>query len=180
MFPELTTERFFLQQIMSDDLPFVFEGLSHPDVIRFYGVRYHSLEAAQAQMYWYKKLWTDGAGVAWKIIDKQSGEKVGDIAVYSYNEVHNKAEIGFWVLPQFWNKGIITETLKPVIRYWQKERGLHRLEAFVEEGNDASNRVLEKAGFIYEGTMRDCEIKDGKYISLHIYALLANKNILPK
>jgi [ribosomal protein S5]-alanine N-acetyltransferase len=59
-----------------------------------------------------------------------------------------------------------------VIDYWQKEKQLHRLEAFIETENEASIRLLEKAGFTLEGTMRDCEIKFGKYISLHIYSLI--------
>jgi [ribosomal protein S5]-alanine N-acetyltransferase len=59
-----------------------------------------------------------------------------------------------------------------VIEYWQKEKQLHRLEAFIETENEASIRLLEKSGFTLEGTMRDCEIKFGKYISLHIYSLI--------
>ncbi len=56
--------------------------------------------------------------------------------------------------------------------YWKNEKSLHRLEAFVEEGNKASSRLLEKAGFRYEGMMQDCEIKDGRFISLLIYAII--------
>lgn len=177
MFPELSTERFLLQRILPEDQAFVFEGLSHPQVIPFYGVRYDSFEAAKAQMDWYEKLWREGSGVPWKIVDKETKEKIGVIAVYHYQPVHKKAEIGFWLLPQFWHKGIATETLKAVINYWQKRKGLHRLEAFVEEGNKASDAVLKKIGFAYEGTMRECEIKNGKYISLRMYSLLSSDKV---
>ena len=50
MFPTLTTVRFLLQQVLPEDQQFVFEGLSHPDIIRFYGVRFDSFEAAGKQM----------------------------------------------------------------------------------------------------------------------------------
>jgi ribosomal-protein-alanine N-acetyltransferase len=60
-----------------------------------------------------------------------------------------------------------------VIEYWQNTKGVHRIEAFVEEENTGSINVLRKAGFQYEGTMRDCEIKFGRFISLHIYSLLS-------
>ena len=83
-------------------------------------------------------------------------------------------ELGFWIFPQYWNKGIATEVLKAVIDYCQQQKDIHRLEAFVEEGNAASSKVLEKVGFIYEGTMRDCEIKNGKFVSLLIYALVSS------
>lgn len=172
MFPLLTTERLLLQEIEPKDQGFIFEGLSHPEVIPFYGVRYDSFDATKAQMDWYRQLTEQGSGLAWKLVEKQSGEKIGVIATYAYKPEHNKAEVGFWLLPTFWNKGLAAEALKSVIAYWKEEKSLHRLEAFVEEGNKASCKLLEKSGFLYEGTMRDCEIKNGAYISLRIYALI--------
>src|SRR5436190_9017288 len=174
MFLELATQRFLLQQVLPEDQQFIFEGLSHPDVIPFYGVRYDTLEATTKQMEWYEKSYNDGTGGPWKIIGKATGEKIGVIAYYFHKLEHKKAEVGFWIFPQYWNKGIATEVLKAVIDYCQQQKDIHRLEAFVEEGNAASSKVLEKVGFIYEGTMRDCEIKNGKFVSLLIYALVSS------
>jgi len=175
MLTELSTERFLLQRIQPDDQQFIFEGLSHPDIIPFYGVRYDSFEDTKKQMEWYEKSYRDGTGGPWKIVDKITGEKIGVVAYYYHKAEHKKAEVGFWLLPEYWNKGVTTEVLKAVIEYCRKEKDIHRLEAFVEEGNIASSKVLEKLGFVYEGTMKDCEIKNGKYISLLIYALLSQK-----
>lgn len=175
MFPQLTTERFLLQQVLPEDQGFIFAGLSHPDVIRFYGVQYTSFEATGVQMEWYEKMRAEGWGLPWKIVDRSSGEKMGVISIYYYKPEHNKAEVGFWLLPAYWNKGIILEALKAAIDYWRFQKKLHRLEAFVEQGNTASSKLLEKAGFLYEGTMQDCEMKNGKYISLLVYAMILSK-----
>ncbi|MFN2439063.1 MAG: GNAT family N-acetyltransferase [Chitinophagaceae bacterium] len=172
MFPELNTKRLLLQQIKPEDQQFIFEGLSHPDVIPFYGVRYGSFEATKVQMNWYYKMFEEGSGISWKIVEKLTNKKLGVISIYFYKPEYNKAEIGFWLLPQFWHKGFATEALREAVSYWKTEKKLHRLEGFVEQGNRASIRFLEKAGFAHEGTMRDCEIKNGKYISLLIYALI--------
>jgi [ribosomal protein S5]-alanine N-acetyltransferase len=172
MFPQLTTERLCLQPITNEDQQFIFKGLSHPDVIPFYGVQYTSFESAKAQTEWYDKIWAEGSGIPWKIVDRTSGEKLGVLSVYYYKPEHNKAEVGFWLMPSHWNRGIALESLNAAIDYWQSQKNLHRLEAFVEEGNHASSKVLEKAGFVYEGTMKDCEFKNGNYISLLIYALI--------
>jgi len=172
MVPELTTERFLLQQVVPEDQQFIFEGLSHPDIIPFYGVRYDSFDDTKKQMDWYEKSYKEGTGGPWKIIDRNTGEKIGVVAYYYHKTEHKKAEVGFWLFPQYWNRGVTTEVLKKVIEYCQKEKDIHRLEAFVEEMNIASRKVLEKLGFVYEGTMKDCEIKNGKYISLLIYALI--------
>lgn len=172
MAPNLVTSRLLLHEIKPEDQPFVFKGLSHPEVIPFYGVRYHSLEETSAQMAWYKTMEEDGSGIPWKISHLQTGESIGVICIYYYKPEHNKAEVGFWLLPKYWNKGFALEALNAAIDYWKNEKGLHRLEAFVEEGNNASSKLLKKAGFGYEGTMRDCEIKNGRYISLEIYSLI--------
>jgi ribosomal-protein-alanine N-acetyltransferase len=172
MVKELTTQRLLLQQIQPEDQRFIYEGLSHPDVIPFYGVRYDSFEATKTQMEWYAKACEEDTGGPWKIVDKVSGEKLGVIAYYFHKKEHRKAEVGFWLLPQYWGKGIVSEAMQQLIQYCKNEKNIHRLEAFVEEGNKASCRVLEKANFKYEGTMKDCEIKNGSFVSLLIYALI--------
>jgi ribosomal-protein-alanine N-acetyltransferase len=171
--PPLTTDRFTLQRIEPEDQPFIFEGLSHPQVIPFYGVRYDSLEATQAQMDFYEALERDGTGQWWKIVSRQSQEALGAIGYNHYQAQHRKAELGYWLLPRFWKQGIITEVMPALLRYMRRERGIHRIEALVEEGNTASHRLLERMGFLHEGTLRDCELKDGHYISLRIYSLLS-------
>lgn len=172
MFPQLTTARCFLQQVLPHDQQFILEGLSHPDVIAFYGVRYDSFEATKAQIDWYDKMLEEGTGIGWKIVNKHTAENIGVLSIYFYKPEHNKAEVGFWLLPHYWNRGFASEALKPVVEYWKAEKGLHRLEGFVEKGNKAGSKLLEKNGFQYEGTMFDCEMKNGKYISLSIYGLI--------
>jgi ribosomal-protein-alanine N-acetyltransferase len=173
MKPELTTERFKLQQIEPEDQQFIYEGLSNPDVIPFYGVRYDSFEETKAQMDFYANLCATGTGCWWKIVEKATGNKLGAVGYNNFNAQHNKAEIGYWLLPIYWKQGAIAEILPTVIAHLVNEKNIHRIEAHVEEGNSDSYRVLERCGFIYEGTMRDCEIKDGNYISLRMYSLLS-------
>lgn len=173
MVPEIQTERLKLARIDPADQGFIFEGLSHPQVIPFYGVRYDSFEATKAQMEFYERMLADGSGIPWKLVEQESGAAVGVLAVYGYKAEHRKAELGFWLLPNYWGKGYAREAVQAAIAYWQAERNLHRLEAFVETENEASWRLLERCGFAYEGLMRDSEWKEGRWISLKIYALLS-------
>lgn len=170
MFPELTTERFILKQVQPEDQAFLFEALSDPITMPYNGVYYKTFEETKGQLDWYKKNWEEGTGINWKITNKASGESIGVISVYYYKPEHKKAEIGYWLLPRFWGKGIASEAMQTVINYWKEVKGLHRLEAFVEEDNIASIKLMERSGFTYEGTMRECEIKFDKYISLRIYS----------
>lgn len=174
VFPQLDTERFILGPVEESDAPYLFEGLSDPIAVPYYGIYFTSLDDTKAQLQWYAKNWKEGTGIHWKISSKEEGDFIGVISVYNYKPEHNKAELGYWILPRFWRQGIATEVIAPVVRFWQRERGLHRLEAFIEEGNEASVRLLRKSGFSFEGTMRDCEIKFGKYISLLIFSCITN------
>lgn len=173
MFPQLQTTRLLLDRFGPEDQGFVFKALSHPDVIRHYGVEYHTLEATKGQMNYFENLYTQKTGIWWKVVSKERGEPLGAIGMNNYQKLHNRAEIGYWLLPEHWGKGIISEAMEAMVDYLFREWGLHRIEAVVEAGNSNSSRVLERAGFVYEGTLRDCEIKQGKYISLLMFSLLA-------
>ena len=168
----LKTARFNLLSIEDEDQAFIFEGLSHRDVIPFYGVTYHTFEETKLQMEFYQALEKNAEGFWWKIVSIESEEKVGAIGFNNYQYQHKKAEIGYWLLPTFWKQGIIAEVLPVLIQYLFDIKQLHRIEALVETGNTLSDKVLLKAGFIFEGLLRDYEMKHGKFICLNLYSLL--------
>jgi [ribosomal protein S5]-alanine N-acetyltransferase len=172
MYMELTTQHFLLQEITAEDQPFIFEGLSHPDVIPYYGVSYNSLEETKAQIDFYQTIWKEKTGCWWKITDKQTALPVGACGINYYSAEHEKAEIGYWLLPAYWGKGIMPEVIPVMIAHLFANWKLHRLEAVIEEGNEGSCRLSEKLGFRFEGKLREAEIKKGKRLTLLMYSLL--------
>ena len=164
-----------LSPIVQDDHASIFRGLSHPHVVRHYGVRFDTLEAAQEQMDWYTRLEREGTGKWWAIRSTDGAVFFGAIGVNGIIPTHRKGEIGFWLLPEHWGQGLIYSVLPLVLEHAFGALGLHRLEAQVEPENPASRRVLEKVGFRYEGTLRECELKDGRFLSLDILSLLATE-----
>lgn len=171
-FPSLITSRFSLRQFTNNDLENVYKGLSHPDVIKYYGISYNSLEETKEQMNWFSQLEKDETGIWWAIESIENQGFCGAIGFNNLNKQHKRAEIGFWLLPESWGKGIMSEVLPLVCQYVFENLGLHRIEAQVETENLACQKVLDKSNFSYEGTLRECEIKDGKYISLAVFSLL--------
>ena len=172
------TDRFLLRQFCSDDLVFIFEGLSHPDVIRYYGVRYASLEETNEQLIWFNDLQKNETGIWWAICDKENLGLLGAIGFNDLSKTDQKAEIGFWLLPEYWGKGIITEAANPICNYAFEKLGLIKIEAMVETENENSKKVLKKIGFDYQKTMKNCEIKTDKLISLAIYVKLKHEDII--
>lgn len=168
-FPEIYTERLFLRKIVMEDQQDIFQGLSHPEVIKFYGVNYSTFEATLEQMKWYSNLEKSGSGIWWAI-SSTTGDFMGAIGFNDLIEEHKKAEFGFWLLPKFWRKGYITEAAGEVIKYGFEKLKLHRIEAYVESNNLASILTLKKLNFKNEGRMVDCEYKNGEFISIDIFA----------
>lgn len=82
------------------------------------------------------------------------------------------AEIGYWLGEAYWGRGIATEALQALTTYAIARHGLTRLYARVAPWNAASCRVLEKAGYTIEATLRRSAIKDGVVSDQLQYALI--------
>lgn len=171
-FPTLHTERLLLREIIPSDIQKVFEGLSHPDVIKYFGVSFHTLEATREQMDWYANMIKNDTGRCWAICSADNSVFHGVITLNFWNKKFRSAEMGYWIFPEFWRKGIVTEAGLKAIEYGFGEMNLHRIKAESEDDNAGSIATLKKLGFQYEGTQRECEIKDGRFINLEIYGLL--------
>lgn len=176
-FPTLRTERFLLRKFIETDLENVFKGLSQPDVIKYYGISYETIEDTKAQMMFFDDLEKNKTGIWWAICSLDNKLFYGAAGLNNWSKEHKKAEIGFWLLKNFWRQGIITEIVPQICEYGFEHLGLHRIEGIVETENFNCKKTLSNLDFIHEGTMKDCEIKNEKFISLAIYAKLKKKNI---
>lgn len=79
-------------------------------------------------------------------------------------------QIGYWLGEQHWGQGIVTEAIS-FFSDWAFEHFQHvvRLEAEVYEGNDASARALQKAGYVFEGKQKNAVEKMGVMMGVLIY-----------
>lgn len=169
-FPILRTNRLLLRQFIESDLENVFKGLSHPDIIKYYGVSYQTLQETKEQMKFFADLELNETGIWWAICSADHSTFYGAGGLNSLSKEHQKAEIGFWLLTPYWGQGIMTEAMPLICNYGFEKLGLHRIEGFVETNNINCKKAMAKLDFEHEGTMKDCEIKNGKFISLDIYA----------
>lgn len=99
------------------------------------------------------------------------GEAVGSIGVHFKSDVRRRsAEIGYWLGRAHWGKGLATQALQLVSDYVFAHFDVCRLYAVVFEPNAASARVLEKSGYVLEGTMRQSILKEGRMLDSLLYA----------
>jgi ribosomal-protein-alanine N-acetyltransferase len=98
-------------------------------------------------------------------------EAVGGIGFSIQPDVgYRSAEIGYWLGEDFWGRGITTDAVKAVSEYAFANYDLCRLFAHVFEWNEASARVLEKAGYKLEGRLKKSVTKDKRTIDQLMYA----------
>lgn len=98
---------------------------------------------------------------------------VGSIGVFRQGNIHRlTAELGYYIAEEHWGRGIMTEAVRQICQYVFEKSDIIRIYAEPFAYNVASCRVLEKAGFQYEGTLRNNAVKNGKIIDMKMYSLL--------
>ena len=91
------------------------------------------------------------------------------------------AEVGYWLGRAFWGRGITTAALRLLTAHaFAVDPELRRLWAVPFVTNIASVRVLEKAGYTREGTLRQSAIKDGRVLDQFMYAILREEFTPPR
>jgi RimJ/RimL family protein N-acetyltransferase len=90
------------------------------------------------------------------------GAAVGGIGLELHEDVERvSAEIGYWLGEAYWNRGIVTAAVRAVTIHAFETLDLTRIFAMPFADNAASRRVLDKAGYVIEGRLRQSVIKDG-------------------
>lgn len=105
------------------------------------------------------------------------GEVVGSIGVFRQENIHFRtAEMGYYIGEPYWGKGIGTSAVKQASRYVFENTDIIRIFAEPFAYNTASCRILEKAGFIFEGTLHGNAVKNGRVLDMKMYALVKEED----
>ncbi|NCA66760.1 MAG: N-acetyltransferase [Clostridia bacterium] len=101
------------------------------------------------------------------------GKAIGSIGIFRKDNIHRyTAELGYYVAEPYWGKGIVTQAVTEICDYVFANTDIMRIFAEPFARNIASCRVLEKAGFILEGTLRKNAVKNGEALDMRLYALV--------
>lgn len=100
------------------------------------------------------------------------GELVGSISIVGFDDMSDRAEIGYCMGFDYWGKGIMTEAVGAVVEFLFNEVGCNRIEIDHLLENPASGRVAQKCGFTKEGVRREFFNKNGVFHDDVIYAIL--------
>jgi RimJ/RimL family protein N-acetyltransferase len=105
------------------------------------------------------------------VVDPETGEIQGGGVLHHVDWQRDQAEIGYWLFEHARGRGTATRTARFLAEHGFS-LGLQRIEARVNVGNAASERVLERVGFTREGVLRSMTRRDGNRIDQTVFSLL--------
>lgn len=172
-FPILETERLILRRVLPSDVKEMFELRSNPETMKYIPrplLTNHEEALAHIQMM-EDKIETN-EGINWAITLKGDDKMLGVIGHYRIKPEHYRAEVGYMILPEYHGKGITTEAVQCVVDYGFNTMQLHSIEGVIDPENGASEKVLQKCGFVKEAHFKENEYFDGKFIDAVVYSIL--------
>ena len=174
-FPELNTERLNLIEITQAHLNDYYKLFSDERVVKYYNIiPLRDEHEAQKYLGWFESRFKEKLGIRWGIALKGEKNIIGTLGFNNFQKNH-RANLGYDLKFDFWNKGIITEALREIIKFGFEELGVNRIEAEVMQGNVASERVLAKLDFNREGVLKDWMYWNEKHYDMTMFSLLRSE-----
>ena len=174
----IRTERLLLRPLTVNDIETIWPYVSNPEIPKYMSWDAHMdrtetqkfLERIQEDM-------ANGKSILWAIFLKE--KFCGIISIISIIRRHrsltyDKAELAYWLAPEYQKQGIMTEAGKAVITFAFKQLGFHRLTVSHIPENKASENLIRKWEFRYIGEEREAFMKNGKWHNHKLYELLVS------
>lgn len=179
-FPTFETERLILRPLRTSDYKDLYEIFKDREHLKYFGIpSVQTLsDAKQLTKDWVQRLEPFGF-LRWTLVLKTNEKAIGTIGLHSFNSHYKKGAVGYELNAAYQHQGYIQEALQMVMRYFFEDLGYHRLEAIIVKENLASIRVVERAGFVCEGLMRQWMYQPqlNVYFDAAIYALLDSEYV---
>jgi len=162
-FPIFETDRLQLIELNPAHAIHLFKQFSRKDVTRYYGMDpLETLEQAEKVIANMIAGFAEKRSIRWGIQLKTTHEFLGTIGLNNLQTWNKKCEIGYDLHPDFWGHGYVSEAMKEVLSYCFNVLDLARVGAVTFPDNEASWKLLLKAGFEKEGLLRNYLYQGGQ------------------
>jgi ribosomal-protein-alanine N-acetyltransferase len=136
-----------------------------------------TVEEARSEIRYWINVFSYNDGIYFAIARKSDNKMIGSVGVSGVNRNHNRIEASYDLAKEYWGKGIMSKALKAVIKYAFEEMQINRIEAYAMPENVASQKVLEKCGFHFEGILRQHRFHKGEYVDIGIYSIVYQDHV---
>lgn len=174
--PTLTTARLVLRPVTEHDIDAIFAACSNSRLTAYTLFETHPDRTASAHFVQeyarpnYAQGIPDPFAIAW---NDAPDELIGCTGGRPGGSACNKClEVGFWVAEPLWGRGIVVEAMRALVPYLFEAHAAERVQAHCMAPNVASARVLEKAGFAHEGTLRRAIFRRGQFHDIRLFSIV--------
>ena len=174
---KLETERLILRKFTIDDAELVYKNWANDDdVTKYLTWRSHeNIETTKNILEHWVSNYTEENFYQWAIELKQINEPIGSISAVKQNDEIKMVHIGYCIGKKWWHRGITSEALTILIKFFFEEVGVNRIEARHDPNNQNSGKVMAKCGMKYEGTMRQADKNNQGICDYSEYGILAEE-----
>ena len=174
----IETERLVLRRFTTDDAEAMFNNWASDDeVTKFLMWPTHpNIDVTKYVLNLWVTDYNKEDNYQWGITVKENGDEViGSIAAVDVNDQAGKIHIGYCISRKWWRKGITSEALAALIRFFFDEVKANRIESRFDPRNPNSGKVMAKCGLKYEGTLRQSDWNNQGICDAAYYGLLRNE-----
>jgi RimJ/RimL family protein N-acetyltransferase len=174
-FAEIMSERIVLRRFRLDDAATLVAYRSVPEVARFqhWAAPYSAAEGEDMiRRMMSRHPDTPGEWFQFAVALRSNGELIGECGAKTLAEDSQQAEIGYTIAPAHQGRGYATEAVRTLLGYLFGARGKHRVIAYCDPRNVASERVMLRLGMRHEGHMVESTWMKGEWTDDLVYALL--------
>ena len=172
--PVLTGERTVLRPFTEDDVPVMTGILNDPEVITLTGSPAEEFGPERLRS-WYTTRNAQADRLDLGIIDRASGELVGEAVLNEWDEPNRSCGFRILIGPGGRDRGLGTEAVRLIIGHAFEQLSLHRVSLHVFAFNPRARRAYEKAGFVAEGVERQTLLHAGEWIDAVRMSILAHE-----
>jgi ribosomal-protein-alanine N-acetyltransferase len=148
----LETTRLILREWTNDDTENLFEICSDAQVMKYLGTGkpYENLEQAREFLRWATAYQLENGFCRWAVTLKENKKIIGSCG-FARPHGTEEIELGYLLAQNFWGNGFATEAAQACLNYGFGKLGFHEIIAMTDLENVASQKVLEKIGFVQRG-----------------------------
>ncbi len=153
---EINVGNLFLRKISKQDAEFIFRCLNNKELTSYLSLGpLNTVEHAKRLIKSYLKYWDNYVQFNYIIeLREVNDERIGSVSLWNINWKHQRAQVGIWLIPSFWNKGLGEETLIMIKNVGFHHLKINRLEAYIAVDNKRSISLFKKCGFKEEGILK--------------------------
>jgi len=176
---EINDGELFLKKISKDDVSFFYESLKNESMTNYLSLGpLRSLEHSKGLIKNYIKSWERYLQFNYiiEIREYKKSEKIGSVSLWNISWLHRRSEIGIWLLPNFWEKGMGKKALNLIKNIAFFHLNLNRVEAHIAIENDRSIKMFKGSGFKEEGILKEYLNLNGNFHNSLILACLKSSD----